>query len=93
MTDLTTREFCARCNSVSAVGFSVPSDVWTAVAGRHWSDSILCIRCFAALGDEKGVAWEVAGIDFYAVSLATHREARREPHGWRDAGRAKVLAP
>lgn len=38
-------------------------------------DSILCIMCFAALGDEKHVAWE-KGIEFYPVSYATHHAGR-----------------
>lgn len=73
-TDLTTREHCGRCHRVSPVGFWVPNDIWRAVAGR-WLDSILCIMCFAALGDEKHVVWE-SGIKFYPVSYATHHAGR-----------------
>jgi hypothetical protein len=75
--DTMTREFCQRCHSVSAVGFSVRDDIWAAVAGRHWEHSILCVRCFAALGDEKHIVWE-EGIEFYPVSYATHHAFREE---------------
>lgn len=74
MSNTTTREICKRCQSVSAVGFDSP--LWEEVAGQHWVDSILCIRCFAALGDEKHIEWEV-GIELYPVSYATHH-ARRD---------------
>lgn len=73
--DLTTREFCARCHSINAVGFHAPTDTWEAVAGR-WRNSILCLRCFAQLGDEKGVQWEV-GMRFYPVSLVSHYAEKR----------------
>lgn len=73
-----TREFCQRCHRVSPVGFFSPHDIWESVAGRHWSNSILCVVCFAALGDEKHIAWE-EGIEFFPMSYATHyaRKARR----------------
>lgn len=75
MTDTTTREFCARCHRISPVGFHARDDIWKAVAGRHWEHSILCILCFAALGDEKHIVWE-EGIEFYPVSYATHHAGR-----------------
>lgn len=73
--DLTTREFCQRCHRVSPVGFHSPDFIWKAVAGRHWKDSILCILCFAELGDEKHIFWE-DGLVFYPVSYATHHATR-----------------
>lgn len=72
MSDITTREICGRCQSVSAVGFYSP--LWIGVAGR-WSDDVLCVRCFAVLGDEKHIEWEI-GIEFYPVSYATHHAHR-----------------
>lgn len=66
-----TREMCQRCNHVSAVGFFSP--VWELVTGPHWEHSILCIRCFAELGDEKFIEWE-EDIEFYPVSFRTHVE-------------------
>lgn len=66
-----TREMCRRCNHVSAVGFHSP--IWPLVAGPHWVNEILCVRCFAELGDEKFIEWE-EGIEFYPVSFATHRK-------------------
>lgn len=77
MADRTTREFCGRCHRLSPVGFLAPDDVWLTVAGQHWRHAILCIMCFAALGDEKHIRWE-HGIEFYAVSYATHHAAREE---------------
>ena len=70
-----TREFCQRCQGLSAVGFMAP--LWFEVAGRHWCNSILCIVCFAILGDEKGIAWEV-GIEFYPVSYVTLNAGRQQ---------------
>ena len=72
--DSMTREFCQRCQRVSPVGFHSPNEIWEAVAGR-WKDSILCIMCFAALGDEKHIMWE-QDVEFYPVSYATHHAAR-----------------
>jgi hypothetical protein len=76
MTDAT-REFCQRCNDLSPVGFHARDDIWVRVAGEHWRWSILCLRCFAALGDEKGIRWE-EGMEFYPSSFATHSEAEVE---------------
>lgn len=73
--DLTTREFCGRCHRVSPVGFHARDDIWEAVVGRHWSNSILCIMCFAQMGDEKHVMWE-RDLKLYAVSYATHHAGR-----------------
>lgn len=72
--NFTTREFCQSCNRVSPVGFHSPK--WAEVAGR-WRDSILCIMCFAALGDEKNIQWE-RDIQLHPVSLRTHRVLQAE---------------
>lgn len=79
MKEDTTREFCQRCHRVSPIGFHARDDIWEAVAGRHWRHAILCIMCFAALGDEKHILWEV-DLEFHPVSYATHhmRRGRRE---------------
>lgn len=71
----TTREICQRCHRVSPVGFHSPDAYWIAIAGAQWKDSILCIICFAELGDEMHVAWET-GLRFYPVSYATHHAGR-----------------
>ena len=89
--DYTTREFCGRCHALSAVGFFVSKEMWLAVAGR-WEHAILCLRCFAQLGDEKHIAWE-EGIEFYAVSYATHHAARSTPHSFVDVGNVGRLVP
>jgi hypothetical protein len=74
--DTCTREICQRCHRVSPIGFSARKDIWWKVAGRHWEHSILCIMCFAQLGDEKYIAWE-EGIEFYPVSFVTNHEANQ----------------
>lgn len=71
--DISTREFCERCRRVSAVGFY--AERWLDVAGYHWHNDILCIRCFAELGDEKHIVWE-DGMEFFPVSYATHHAGR-----------------
>ncbi len=78
--DTCTREFCQRCHRVSPIGFFSPPELWALVAGHQWKDSILCIMCFAQLGDEKHIHWEW-DIKFYAVSYATHH-AMRESGEW-----------
>lgn len=76
MSDHTTREFCQRCQRISPVGFFSPTPMWEVVAGSTWRHSILCLSCFAALGDEKHARWE-EGIQFFPVSYATHHERRQ----------------
>ncbi len=66
-----TRQTCARCVRISPYDFHSP--LWKEVAGP-WSDDILCVMCFAILGDERGLEWE-EGIEFYPVSLAYHLAA------------------
>lgn len=66
-----TREVCDRCHEISPIGFYSP--IWERVAGKRWKWSILCIMCFARLGDEKMIRWE-QGLEFYPVSFATHRD-------------------
>lgn len=77
-TDTQTREFCQRCHCVSPIGFYSP--LWEQVAGRHWKDSILCVMCFAQIGDEKHIVWE-EGMALYPVSYATNHALREESNG------------
>ena len=65
------REICKICYHNTAVGFSVPEDVWRAVVPPRLRDRVLCLACFTRLADEKLVRWE-PHIEFYPVSLATH---------------------
>ncbi len=74
--DRPTRETCHRCCRISAVGFYSP--LWRSVAGEHWRHGILCVACFAALGDERGIVWE-QGMKFYPVSLRSHLAYLDEP--------------
>ena len=66
------RQFCQRCPNVCVVDFWSP--LWDEVAGQ-WEDSILCIQCFAQIGDERGMEWEL-GIVFYPMSYWTHNKYR-----------------
>lgn len=65
-----TREICKLCYHVNTVGFSVPNDVWRAVAEDSVS-LVMCLGCFTRLADEKGVEWDKQ-IEFYPVSRITH---------------------
>lgn len=69
-----TREICKNCGKVSPLGFTVPDSTWKYVVPTRYHDSNLCIMCFAMYGDEKGTDWDFK-IDFYPVSLFTHRAA------------------
>lgn len=68
---MATREICKACWRPSAVGFSVPDEVWLAVVPTQLPGHVLCLACFSALADEALVAWDRA-IEFHPVSLATH---------------------
>lgn len=69
-----TRQWCQRCRHIVEVDFYSP--IWEQVAGRHWQDSILCVRCFAEIGDEKHIAWE-EGVEFEPCSYATQHAMRQ----------------
>ena len=75
---LNTRERCQMCWRFSPVGFAVPDDIWQASVHPHFQHSPLCIMCFAAGADERGVAWD-RQIAFYPVSFRTHMEDERSP--------------
>ncbi len=70
MSDLPTRQTCARCHRISLFDFHSP--MWKEVAGP-WSDDILCLMCFAVLGDERGLRWE-EGLTITPCSLVSHLE-------------------
>lgn len=72
-----TRQFCGRCRGINRVGFTAPKDIWRLVAGPRWEHDILCLDCFAEIGDEKGVKWDVPELQFWPVSYVTlmaHRD-------------------
>jgi len=54
----THREICSLCHEVSRVGFWVPDEVWELATHRSYRNSIICLRCFTRLADERGVAWD-----------------------------------
>jgi hypothetical protein len=56
---------------VDRVGFLAPKELWRLVAGPRWEYDILCLACFAEIGDEKGIEWDVAELEFYPVSYVT----------------------
>lgn len=66
------REICALCSEVSRVGFWVPNQIWEAVALRGHMHDIVCLRCFTAIADEKGVEWD-REITFFPVSFISHQ--------------------
>jgi hypothetical protein len=65
-----TREICKRCHEESAVGFTVPDEVWAAVVPESLQGSVLCVRCFTDLGDQNRVQWD-RQIEFWPVSRVT----------------------
>lgn len=60
------REICKLCWEVSRVGFTVPDEIWNAVAPVN----ILCLGCFTKLADEAGLEWD-RDIQFWPVSQRT----------------------
>ncbi len=67
-----TRENCLRCGR-RGFSFVALKPIWLAVAGEQWEHSKLCIICFADLGDEKNVAWEV-GLKHEFMSMRSHHD-------------------
>lgn len=77
MTTIThaTRETCRVCWRPNPIGFQVPDDVWAEAVhpalARQWgANLVLCIGCFAAMADERLIAWE-RDIELYPVSAAS----------------------
>src|SRR3990167_8343294 len=65
------REVCKMCWHVNPVGFAVPDDVWASVVPASHQDKVICITCFARLGDERAIRWD-RSIELFPVSLASH---------------------
>lgn len=65
------REICKICYHANPVGFSVPDGVWECIVPPELRESVVCLACFARIGDEKGVQWD-REIEFFPVSRATH---------------------
>ncbi len=59
------RERCICCEQDSPVGFTVPDEVWLAVAGQR--EGVYCLMCFAARADALNVEW-AERIQFWPVS-------------------------
>jgi hypothetical protein len=79
------REICAICHEVSRVGFHVPDEIWELATHRHFRNSILCLRCFTRLADERSVEWD-KDIQFYPVSWITHCNDYISPKGDKMSG-------
>lgn len=76
------REICALCHEVSRIGFSVPDEIWKLAVHERFQSSIICLRCFARLADERQIEWD-KNIEFYPVSWVTHYKLsnpRKEPN-------------
>ncbi len=67
------REICSRCHEVNRVGFHVPDEIWRAAVHVSEVNSILCLRCFTQLADERGVQWD-REVEFFPVSWITLQE-------------------
>lgn len=65
------REICSLCHEVSRVMFEVPNEIWKLAVHISQVNTILCLRCFTRLADERGVKWD-ENIRFYPVSWITH---------------------
>ena len=66
-----TRQSCAQCHKRMFIDYHADNQIWADVVGI-WAASILCLDCFAEMGDERGITWE-EGLEILAVvSLATH---------------------
>ena len=70
------RQICSLCHEVSRVGFSVPDDVWELATHISQRNSIICLRCFTRMADERQVEWDKK-IEFYPVSWITHISRER----------------
>lgn len=64
------REICSLCSEVSRVMFSVPNAIWELAVHVSQLESIVCLRCFTRLADERGVEWDKE-IKFRPVSRIT----------------------
>lgn len=78
------RQFCSICHEVDRVPFHVPDEVWELATHINDRYSLICLRCFTRMADERGVEWDKE-ITFYPVSQITQdriREttAKREYH-------------
>ena len=65
------REICKHCFKMSAVGFTVPDEVWREATEDF--EHVLCLTCFTHFADLKRVRWD-KDIQFWPVSLVTYEE-------------------
>lgn len=67
------REICSLCHEISRIGFWVPDEIWAAIIHISKQQSIVCLRCFSRLGDEKGVEWD-KNIKLFPISWITFQK-------------------
>lgn len=65
-----TRELCRICLHENPVGFVVPDSIWDAVVPEDLRNSVVCLSCFASIGDDKMIDWD-RDIQFFPVSRAS----------------------
>ena len=71
-----TRQSCAQCHQRMSIDYH--ADLWPEVVHPKWRDSILCIDCFAEMGDERNIAWE-EGLEIMAItSLRSQHDFQTE---------------
>jgi hypothetical protein len=51
------RGFCSICNDVIRVDLNVPCEIWRAALHHSQWNTYVCVRCFTAAADERGVEW------------------------------------
>ena len=64
------REICSLCHEVIRVMFWVSDEIWSLSVHQSQTNSLMCLRCFTRLADERQVQWDKA-IKFYPVSQIT----------------------
>ena len=75
----TGQERCRCCGQPNPVGFDVPDEIWVAVTGGD--QGVLCIMCFAARADAKGVEW-CRYINWWPVSAVVGRRQAEVAESW-----------
>lgn len=60
------RQRCRVCGRPDKFNFNVPDDVWIAAVPAPFSDGVVCLFCFDALAEARGVnyATHLSGLCF-----------------------------
>ena len=71
-----TRQSCGQCHKRMSIDYYSP--FWDKVVHPNRRNDILCLDCFAEMGDERNVAWE-AGLRFLTItSLRSQHDFQAE---------------